>query len=102
MKSLFFAIFALILSTAACAAESPPAVRVYRDHFACARETWLRDTFEFAAKSDRVSMASYLAMKRCFRTLDARAYILTIKSDAAQILARGRKIWVPSAAVKLD
>jgi hypothetical protein len=65
-------------------------------------------------------MASYLAMRRCFRTLDSTVYLLTLKSVeepkgeteiqsggesgivATQILVGGRKMWVHSAALRLE
>ncbi|MDR0665747.1 MAG: hypothetical protein LBF86_09575 [Helicobacteraceae bacterium] len=100
MKKIF--LICMLSAFICAAAESPAVVWLRKDHFACSREAWLRDTFEFAAKSDRASMASYLAMGRCFRTLEARVYIWSLKIDAAQVLIDGRKMWVAAAAVKFD
>ncbi|MDR1451129.1 MAG: hypothetical protein LBI57_02165 [Helicobacteraceae bacterium] len=97
MKNLCF----ILLIAASAYGGSPATARLYKDHFACSREVWLRDTYEYADKRDQTSMISYLAMRRCFRTLDAIVYLLALKNDAAQILVGGRTMWVDSDAIEM-
>jgi hypothetical protein len=90
---------ALICLTAVLLAAS--AVDIQEGSVVCVRQTWLDDMRDFFEKRDRNSLMSYIDMGRCFIGGKQTAQLIRQDGNTAELLFRGKRLWIDSRAISV-